>query len=154
MLTEFMVCLAILLIIFILRFAVSSVILNIFDKKGEFKMNGNFANSYQKEAHKFADYVIPQIGNDKIDYVYPSLGLSEEAGEVAGKYAKAVRDCNGQIDSERKEAIIKELGDVCWFVAELSTLLNVSLADVMQGNLNKLESRRARGKIHGSGDDR
>lgn len=154
MLTEFMLCLAILIMIFILMFSVSSVILNIFDKKGEYKMNSNFANSYQKEAHKFADYVIPQIENDKIDYVYPSLGLSEEAGEVASKYAKAVRDCNGQIDSERKEAIIKELGDVCWFVAELATLLNVSLADVMQGNLDKLESRRARGKIHGSGDER
>ena len=121
----------------------------------------NYVDDYQREAHKFADYPVPTIvqswnlqkGVD-IPYVYPAQGLSEEAGEVAGKYAKAVRDCNGVIDEERKKEIVKELGDVCWFVAELATLLDVPLSYVMQGNLNKLESRRARGVIHGNGDNR
>lgn len=117
------------------------------------------SNQYQLRAHGFADYVQPYTHNEdgketRVDYVYPALGLAEEAGEVAGKFAKAVRDNNGVIDSERKEAIIKELGDVCWFVAELSTLLNVSMEEVMQKNIDKLDSRRNRGVIHGSGDDR
>lgn len=115
-------------------------------------------NEYQLRAHGFADYTQPYIeGGDKpvrVDYVYPSLGLSEEAGEVAGKFAKAVRDNNGVIDDERREAIIKELGDVTWFVAELCTLLNVSLEEVMVKNIEKLESRRERNVIHGSGDNR
>lgn len=137
----------------------------------------NYVDEYQRKAHKYADYNIgwvPDVAEEteigigpiedkyasavrdcnKADYLYPALGLAEEAGEVAGKYAKAVRDCNGVIDEERKKEIVKELGDVCWFVAELATLLDVPLSDVMQGNLNKLESRRARGVIHGNGDNR
>ena len=115
-------------------------------------------NEYQLQAHGFADYNMPVVVKDDnvyvISYCYPALGLAEEAGEVAGKYAKAVRDCNGEIDSERKEAIIKELGDVTWFVAELCTLMNVSMERVMQGNIDKLTSRRERGVIKGSGDNR
>lgn len=107
-------------------------------------------NEYQKEAHKTACY----LGLEEGDYTYPVMGLAEEAGEVCGKFAKAVRDCNGVIDEERKTAIKKELGDVCWFIAELSTLLGLELEDVMQANLDKLASRKERGVLHGSGDDR
>lgn len=107
-------------------------------------------NDYQKEAHKTACYLGLEEGN----YTYPVMGLAEEAGEVCGKFAKAVRDENGIISEERKQAIKKELGDVCWFIAEISTLLNLNLEDVMQGNLDKLASRKARGVLHGSGDDR
>lgn len=115
-------------------------------------------NEYQLQAHDFADYERPVIIKGEkvtlIDYCYPALGLAEEAGEVAGKYAKAVRDCNGEIDSERKEAIIKELGDVTWFVAELCTTLGVSLEEVMQKNIDKLTSRKERNVLHGEGDNR
>lgn len=107
-------------------------------------------NEYQKEAHKTACY----LGLEEGDYTYPVMGLAEEAGEVCGKFAKAVRDCNGVIDEERKTAIKKELGDVCWFIAEISTLLGLELEDVMQSNLDKLASRKERGVLHGSGDDR
>lgn len=86
--------------------------------------------------------------------LYPALGLSAEAGEVANKYAKAIRDYKGAINDECKEAIIKELGDVMWFVAELATCLDVELEDVAQRNLDKLASRKNRGVIHGAGDDR
>ena len=113
---------------------------------------------YQLKAHSFADYCEPFVitKDDTIvcDYVYPVMGLTEEAGEVAGKFAKAIRDCNGEIDSERKEAIIKELGDVTWFVAELCTLLGVSLEEVMQKNIDKLTSRKERNVLHGEGDNR
>lgn len=157
--TELSVCFIAIIVTCTMAFAIGSVIINIFDKKGVKEMENNFANEYQKKAHEYGDYPVPRIpdqeeGAIRVDYTYPALGLSEEAGEVAGKFAKAIRDCNGKIDSERKEAIIKELGDVCWFVAELATLLDVNLSDVMQGNLDKLEDRKARGKIHGSGDER
>ena len=117
-------------------------------------------NKYQKKAHETADYPEDKIIDTKegvehyINYIYPALGLSEEAGEVAGKYAKVVRDNAGVIDEELKREIVKELGDVLWFISELCTNLNVSLAEVAQKNLDKLASRKARGVIHGSGDNR
>ncbi len=107
-------------------------------------------NRYQILAHRFADY----LGLEENDFRYPVMGLAEEAGEVCGKFAKVVRDNNGVIDDERKEAIVKELGDVCWMVSELCTLLEVRLEDVMQKNIDKLESRKQRNVLHGSGDDR
>lgn len=114
-------------------------------------------NEYQKKAHETASYPCGTIGEDAhaVNYLYPALGLAEEAGEVAGKYAKAIRDNNGVVfDHDRETAIIKELGDVMWFVAELATCLGVKLEDVAQKNLDKLASRKARGVIHGNGDDR
>lgn len=107
-------------------------------------------NEYQKEAHKFACY----SGLERKDFTYPVLGLTEEAGEVAGKFAKAVRDSNGVISEERKTEIKKELGDVCWMLAEVSTVLDLDLEDVMQSNIDKLADRKARNVIHGSGDNR
>ena len=64
-------------------------------------------NSYQLKAHETADYPSGFVGDfdnaNTADWLYPALGLSEEAGEVAGKFAKAVRDCNGKVDDTRKE---------------------------------------------------
>lgn len=117
----------------------------------------NMADFYQEHAHKFADYpegCVGGINAHHTSWLYPALGLAEEAGEVSGKFAKAIRDSCGRINDERKKEITKELGDVCWFVAELCTLLGVSMSEVMIGNIEKLKSRRERGKIHGSGDDR
>ena len=115
-------------------------------------------NEYQLAAHGFADYTLPFVTEGekptRIDYVYPVMGLAEEAGEVSGKFAKAVRDCKGVISEERKTEIVKELGDVCWFVAEICTLLNVSMEEVMQKNIDKLTSRKERGVIKGEGDNR
>lgn len=116
-------------------------------------------NEYQEKAHTFACYQKPVcIERDglchDVSYAYPALGLAEEAGEVAGKFAKGIRDECGAISEERKEAIKKELGDVCWFVAELSTLMGFTLEDVMQTNIDKLTSRKARNVIKGSGDNR
>lgn len=113
-------------------------------------------NEYQAKAHETADYPAGTIGADKhaVDYFYPALGLAEEAGEVAGKFAKAVRDNQGVVDSERRLEIKKELGDVLWFVAECCTVLNIDMAEVARSNLIKLASRKERGVIHGSGDNR
>lgn len=119
-------------------------------------------NEYQLKAHSFSCYEKPvcyqdvggQIITHNLEFTYPALGLVEEAGEVAGKFAKAVRDDSGYISSERKEAIKKELGDVCWFVAELCTVMGFSMEEVMQHNIDKLTDRKLRNVIHGSGDDR
>ena len=119
-------------------------------------------NEYQEQAHTFSCYEKPicyegfgnKVITHNLDYVYPALGLAEEAGEVAGKFAKAVRDENGYISDDRREAIKKELGDVCWFVAELSTLLGFKLEEILQENINKLTDRKNRNVIKGSGDNR
>ena len=113
-------------------------------------------NLYQKEAHDAASYPYGTIGKEAhaVDYIYPALGLAEEAGEVAGKFAKAVRDNDGVIDEERKREIVKELGDVLWFVAECCTVLRVDMDTVAELNIKKLADRKARGVIHGSGDNR
>ncbi len=106
-------------------------------------------NKYQKESRKTAVY--PSPGKN---YIYPTLGLAGEAGEVAGKISKVVRDDKGKISKEVKEDLKKELGDVLWFVAQLSTELKLSLSDVAKANLEKLKSRAKRNKLHGSGDNR
>lgn len=106
-------------------------------------------NEYQKLSRKTAIY--PDIGNN---FVYPTLGLAGEAGEVAEKIKKVLRDKNGIVDEAVKEDIKKELGDVLWYVSQVATELGLSLGDVASLNIEKLYSRHKRGKIHGSGDNR
>jgi NTP pyrophosphatase (non-canonical NTP hydrolase) len=105
-------------------------------------------NEYQKEAVKTAIY---GTGNKVI---YPVLGLCGEAGEVAEKVKKILRDKNGAYDPEDFEAIKKELGDVLWYIANIANDLDLSLDGVALANIEKLKSRRDRNKLHGSGDNR
>ena len=86
--------------------------------------------------------------------VYPTLGLTNEAGEFAGKVKKIFRDKNGVIDETDREALKQELGDVLWYVAQIATELGVSLEDVASSNLTKLFDRLERDQITGSGDNR
>ena len=106
-------------------------------------------NHYQKESRKTALY--PNVGHNAI---YPTLGLVGEAGEVADKIKKILRDKNGIFDTDSKNAIKLELGDVLWYVAQLSSELGYELEEVAYSNLKKLKSRQIRGQIKGSGDDR
>ena len=78
-----------------------------------------------------------------------TLGLVGESGEVAEKVKKWVRD--GTYD---KDELVKEIGDVLFYVAALAGALEIDLADVAQGNLDKLNSRKERGTLQGSGDNR
>ena len=105
--------------------------------------------TYQKKARETAQY--PNLGSNNI---YPTLGLVGEAGEVAEKVKKVIRDKNGIFDEESKVGIKKELGDVLWYLSNLSTEFGFELDDVASDNLEKLRLRAAKGKISGSGDNR
>lgn len=104
---------------------------------------------YQEKSRKTALY--PDLGNN---FVYPTLGLSGEAGEVAEKIKKVIRDKGGVVDDVTREEIKKELGDVLWYVAQISSELKISLDEVAQFNIEKLQSRMERNMIHGDGDNR
>ncbi|MEK7108075.1 MAG: nucleoside triphosphate pyrophosphohydrolase family protein [Patescibacteria group bacterium] len=106
-------------------------------------------NEYQEKARTTAIY--PNQGNN---WVYATLGLVGEAGEVAEKMKKAIRDDGGVITPERKEMIVKELGDVLWYIAILAVELGVDLDTIATANLEKLFSRKDRGVLTGSGDER
>ena len=106
-------------------------------------------DSYQIEARKTAIY--PDKNNN---FIYPTLGLVGEAGEVAEKVKKVIRDKNGIFDDESKLGIKKELGDVLWYISNLCTELNFNLDEVALQNLEKLKLRASKGKIGGSGDNR
>ncbi len=86
--------------------------------------------------------------------VYPTLGLSNEVGEVAGKIKKMFRDKNGEIAEVDRQALKQELGDVLWYLAQICTELDLSLTEVAEANINKLYSRQKRGTIQGDGDYR
>ena len=106
-------------------------------------------NDYQRESRKTALY--PNVGSNAI---YPTLGLVGEAGEVADKVKKILRDKEGVFDDESSDAIKLELGDVLWYISQLSSELGYELEDVANSNLQKLNDRKKRGKISGSGDTR
>ncbi len=82
------------------------------------------------------------------------LGLVGETGEIAEKFKKIYRDDKGEISKEQIEDMKKELGDVLWYVATISDYLGLSFNDVAELNIEKLASRKARGKVSGSGDNR
>ena len=106
-------------------------------------------NDYQKKARRTAIY--PDKGKN---FVYPTLGLMGEAGEVAEKMKKVIRDDGGKINKEKRLEMKKELGDVLWYIANLSFELNLSMEEVALKNLEKLKSRQERNELHGSGDNR
>lgn len=110
-------------------------------------------SDYQKESRVTAKY--PDLGNN---FVYPTLGLVGEAGEIADKIKKLHRDRGmftpAEVTDEVKAEVLKELGDVLWYTAQLATEFGVDLDAVAQQNLDKLRSRMERGVIGGSGDNR
>ena len=79
---------------------------------------------------------------------YPTLGLCGEAGEVAEKVKKHMRDGKSLI------GLGLELGDVLWYISALADDLGVTLEEVAQANVDKLKSRMERNKIKGDGDYR
>ncbi len=113
-------------------------------------------NDYQKQAITFdmlGDGTGATLASEPA-YVAKVLGLAGEAGEVAEKYKKIIRDKGGKITAEDQKEITKELGDVLWYVAVLAQYLGVPFEDVATVNIEKLSSRKARGTQGGKGDNR
>jgi NTP pyrophosphatase (non-canonical NTP hydrolase) len=100
-------------------------------------------NDYQQKALSTAQPTA-------LNWEYLIHGICGEAGEIAEKRKKQIRD---QTPMDR-EAVAKELGDVLWYLAVSAQHLGYSLSEVAQMNVDKLASRKARGKIGGSGDER
>ena len=105
-------------------------------------------NEYQEKALATAIY---GVGSQ---IIYPTLGLTGEAGEVAEKVKKALRDKNGEFSDEYKLEILKEVGDVLWYCNALCRDLGYTLEECMELNIQKLESRKQRNIISGNGDNR
>lgn len=103
-------------------------------------------NEYQQKALETAIYPIAII--------YPALGMCGEAGEVADKVKKILRDNNSEFTPEKKAEIAKEIGDVLWYCATLANDLGYTLQQIAEMNYEKLRSRQLRGKLGGSGDNR
>lgn len=106
-------------------------------------------NEYQKLAGRTAKY--PEIGSK---FIYPTLGLTGETGEVAEKIKKIFRDEGGLVSSDKKEELKKELGDVLWYLSQLAKDLDLTLEEIAEKNLDKLQKRQALDVISGSGDNR
>lgn len=106
-------------------------------------------NAYQEAAKTTAVYTSADQ-----QLICTVLGLNGEAGEVAEKIKKVIRDKNSVIGEDDRREIQKELGDVLWYVAVLADTLGLNLESVAQMNLEKLRSRFQRGTIHGQGDNR
>jgi len=103
---------------------------------------------YQKVALTTAIYPREQA------IIYPTLGLTGEAGEVANKVKKIIRDGSNSKDERLVQDISAEIGDCLWYIAVLASDIGVKLSDIASNNLIKLEKRKDKGTIHGSGDDR
>ncbi len=115
-------------------------------------------DEYQEKAAKYDLFVCADdvVSDDLTDpaFVEKVLGLAGEAGETADKVKKIIRDKKGIASNEDVDAIKKELGDVLWYISNMSVFLDISLSDIAKTNLDKLESRWQRNKLHGEGDER
>jgi NTP pyrophosphatase (non-canonical NTP hydrolase) len=103
---------------------------------------------YQKVAKTTAIYPREQA------IIYPTLGLTGEAGEVANKVKKIIRDGSDKTSEDMVQAISSEIGDCLWYIAILADDVGVKLSDIANANLEKLANRKEKGTIHGSGDTR
>ena len=93
-------------------------------------------------------------GDISADLMAQILGLAGESGEGMEKFKKLIRDKQGKLNDDDRAEIIKELGDVLWYVNSAAHLLGSSLEEVARLNNEKLASRQQRGRLHGSGDNR
>lgn len=108
-------------------------------------------NDYQKNASVTAKY--PQMG-DFGGFMYCALGVAGEAGEMVNHVQKLMRDNQSEISSEFKEKIMKEMGDILWFMSQMCKEMDVDFSHVPTMNLEKLYDRMKRNKISGYGDNR
>jgi NTP pyrophosphatase (non-canonical NTP hydrolase) len=118
-------------------------------------MTFNEYQAFTKTTAKYHDIFWRHFGKEShSEYLYGALGLNGEAGEVADKVKKLYRDRDGVVDEQFKDEMKKELGDVLWYVARMADDFGFTLEEVVEANVEKLNSRKDRGKLHGDGDNR
>jgi len=110
-------------------------------------------NEYQKECRKTD---VGTAAQDCLEpgWLYYTMGIAGETGELMEKIKKLFRDNNGIIDNDFKSALIKEMGDVQWYMARLADQFDIDFEVIFRTNVKKLQSRKKRNKLHGDGDDR
>lgn len=111
-------------------------------------------DEYQNQAITTDTFADDDHGVMSPGFLEKAFGLSGEAGEASEKIKKIIRDKGGKLTKQDKDEIIKEFGDVLWYLSALSLYLGYSLDDVASRNLEKVLSRKVRGKTQGSGDNR
>jgi len=129
--------------------ALEEALENLLPSKGFEESIINF-DHYQEFTDEVADYPTEK---GKVP-MYPALGLAGEAGEVCDNIKKIHRDDGGTLTEARRQKLRGELGDTLWYLARIAIHAGFSLSDIASYNINKLRDRKARGKIHGDGDER
>lgn len=110
-------------------------------------------NEYQNNANVTVAY--PNVG---ANIIYPALGMAGEAGEVAEKVKKLWRN-NGimsgkNLNIEQKSQLVKEMGDVLWYIAALAKEIDVEMSEIARMNVDKVNDRLQRNAIKSEGDNR
>lgn len=108
-------------------------------------------NEYQEKASVTATFTGKQ---EEHQLMYLALGICGESGEIAEKIKKMIRNDEGIITDETRELLKLEIGDVLWYLSQLSRVLGFSFDEAAQANITKIMDRRARGVIKSSGDTR
>jgi NTP pyrophosphatase (non-canonical NTP hydrolase) len=123
--------------------------------------NSKSANEYQKWTNSTAVYDVmidKMLWGDEteeaIKCLYLSNTINEEAGELAGKTKRLIRDNEGVLNEELAQGMLGELGDILYYVAQYAQAIGYELQEVIDYNVAKLEDRKERNAIHGSGDKR
>lgn len=108
-------------------------------------------DEYQKRASETATFGGKQKEHQ---LMYVTLGIAGEAGEIAEKIKKIMRNDDGVVSDEKRDDIKKEIGDVLWYLSQLARILDIPFSEVADANLAKLADRAARGVIKSTGDSR
>lgn len=111
-------------------------------------------NDYQTKAISTDVFGGKKVPVNDPAFLSKILGLVGEAGEVAEKFKKVFRDENSTLTDQKITELEKELGDVLWYIAVLGSYMGLSLEDIASKNLSKLQARKTKGKLRGSGDNR
>lgn len=127
--------------------SISSLVISLIERELACKPNLDL-----EEAKNKIKEFLEQTGGTNL--YYPALGLAGEAGELANKIKKIMRDQAGRITDANREQIEGEIGDVFWYCAALASEMGIDLDKVAQKNIDKLMSRMERGALAGSGDNR
>lgn len=108
-------------------------------------------NEYQKIASTTAHF---NEENEMYKLMYVTMGVAGETGELVEKVKKLIRNDKGVLTEEKRAGIVAEMGDVLWYLSQLSALLDVPFEAAAQANVQKLKDRAARGVIKSEGDNR